>query len=113
VDGDEDLVQSSIDPDENEAHVGKGNDRKDKKAKGCRLKAIAVSRQDVVSDEEDIDDEGLELPDSDYEGEGGHTFKSLEMRTWNILHFQLDWYSLRGRSLEKPLMSVLSGTELT
>jgi hypothetical protein len=76
-DADEDVVESFVDPDENEAHVGEGNVRKDKKAKGCRLKAIVVSRQDVLLDDEDTDDEGLELPYSDSEEEGGHTFKSF------------------------------------
>jgi hypothetical protein len=76
-DGDEDLVEALVDHDENEAHVGESNVRKDKKAKGFRLKALPVVGHDVLSDEEDTDDEGLELPDSGSEGEGGHTFKSF------------------------------------
>lgn len=48
-----------------------------RKAKGSRLKAFEVTRPDVVSDEEETDDEGLQLLDSDGEGEGGQGFKSF------------------------------------
>ena len=51
--------------------------RDNKKAKGSGLKAFEVSRPDVVSDEEDTDEEGLELPDTDGEGECGHELKSF------------------------------------
>ena len=53
--------------------TAKGN----KKAKGSRLKAFDVSRPNIVSEEEDTDDEGLDLSECDDEGEGGHTFKSF------------------------------------
>jgi hypothetical protein len=75
--GDEDLLESLVDADENEAHVGEDTMKQSKKAKGSKLKSAIVIRPDVMSDEEDTDDEGLELPDSDDEGEGGPTFKSF------------------------------------
>ena len=64
--------------------TAKGN----KKAKGSMLKAFDVSRPDIVS-EEDTDDEGLDLPECDDEGEGGHTFKSF-----------------RDEDMQKPAFSV-------
>jgi hypothetical protein len=77
-DGDEDILETFVDADEDEPHVGEVTVKDSKKAKGSRLKAYAVIRPNVMSEEEDTDDEGLELPDSDAEGEGGHKFKSFK-----------------------------------
>ena len=63
-DGDDDILESFL--------VAVGDEpklRDNKKAKGSRLKTFEVSRPDVVSDVEDTDEEGLELPDTDGEGE--------------------------------------------
>jgi len=63
-DGDDDILESFL--------VAAGDEpklRDNKKAKGSRLKTFEVSRPDVVSDVEDIDEVGLELPDTDGEGE--------------------------------------------
>jgi hypothetical protein len=64
-DGDEDILETFAD--ENEGHVGEVSVKDNKKAKGSRLKYFAVNRPDVVSAEEDTDDEGLDLPESDGE----------------------------------------------
>jgi hypothetical protein len=75
-DGDEDILE--IFGDEDEAHVGEVTMKDIKKAKGSRLKPFDVIRPDVMSEEEEeTDDEILELPESDGEGEGGHGFKSF------------------------------------
>ena len=92
-DGDQDILETFADAVENEAPMrdvdasttAKGN----KKAKGSRLKAFDVSRPDIVSEEEDTDDEGLDLSECDDEGEGGHTFKSF-----------------RDEDMQKPAFSV-------
>jgi len=65
--------------------TAKGN----KKVKGSRLKAFDVSGPNIVSEEEDTDDEGIDLPECDDEGEGGHTFKSF-----------------RDEDMQKPAFSV-------
>ena len=76
-DEDQDMLEIFADGDENEAPVRDSTKTKgNRKAKGSRLKAFDVSRPDLVSGEEDTDEEGLELPESDGEGEG-HTFKSF------------------------------------
>jgi hypothetical protein len=74
-DGDEDILE--IFGDEDEAHVGEVTTKDSKKAKGSSLKPFDVIRPDVMSEEEETDDEILELPESDGEGEGGHGFKSF------------------------------------
>ena len=76
-DGDEDILETLADADEDEPHVGEVIVKDSRKAKGSRLKPYAVVRPDLMSEEEDTDDEGLDLPDSDAEGEGGHRFKSF------------------------------------
>lgn len=76
-DGDEDILETFVDADEDEAHVREVTVKESRKAKGSRLKLSDVIRHDVMSEEEDTDEEGLELPDSDAEGEGGHRFKSF------------------------------------
>ena len=71
-DGDDEILETFLDAAGDEPKL-----RDNKKAKGSRLKAFEVSRPDVVSDEEDTDEEGLELPDTDGEGECGHELKSF------------------------------------
>ena len=92
-DGDQDILETFADAVENEAPMrdvdasttAKGN----KKVKGSRLKAFDVSGPNIVSEEEDTDDEGIDLPECDDEGEGGHTFKSF-----------------RDEDMQKPAFSV-------
>jgi hypothetical protein len=74
-DGDEDILETFVD--ENEGYVGEVSVKDNKKAKGSRLKYFDVNRPNVVSEEEDTDDEVLDLPDSDGEGEDGHNLKSF------------------------------------
>ena len=75
-DGDEDILNSFVEIDEDEPHVTRPS-KDSKKAKDSRLKPFVVPRPDLTSGEEETDDEGLELPDSDTEGEGGHNIKSF------------------------------------
>ena len=63
--------------------------RDNKKAKGSGLKAFEVSRPDVVSDEEDTNEEGLELPNTDGEGECGHGLKSFRDADMQNLAFSV------------------------
>jgi hypothetical protein len=74
-DGDEDILETFAD--ENEGHVGHVCVKDNKKAKGSRLKYFVVDRPNVESEEEDTDDEGLDLPELDGEGEDSHRFKSF------------------------------------
>ena len=71
-DGDDEILETFLDAAGDEPKL-----RDNKKAKGSSLKAFEVSRPDVVSDEEDTNEEGLELPDTDGEGECGHGLKSF------------------------------------
>lgn len=68
IEGD-DLFEDNVDMD---ASVAKDN----KKARGSMLKTFQTSRPTVVADEHDTDDETLELPDSNKEGEGRGKFRS-------------------------------------
>ncbi|CAN6321157.1 unnamed protein product [Urochloa humidicola] len=70
--GDDDLFEDLV------VDVGKGN----KKAKGSKLKASEMDRTAIV-DDEDTEDECLELPDSDGEGEGRLRFKSWTEQDMN------------------------------
>lgn len=74
--GDEDLLEDNV-----ETNVGrvKGN----KKAKGSKLKAIQTIVAQTCCDDEETDDEGLELPDSDGEGEGRLRFSSFREEDLN------------------------------
>ena len=105
-DEDQDMLETFADGDENEAHVRDSTKTKgNRKAKGIRLKAFDVSRPDLVSAEEDTDEEDLELTESDGDGEGGHRFKSFRDQDMQNPAFQLDLCFLRLRNLEKPSMS--------
>lgn len=79
--GDEDLLEDCV-----ETNVGKvkGN----KKAKASKLKAIQTIVAQQIDDDE-TDDEGLELPDSDGEGEG-----------------RVRLFSFRDEDLNSPTFSV-------
>ncbi|CAN6304592.1 unnamed protein product [Urochloa humidicola] len=67
--GDEDLFEDNVDM---EVNAVKDN----KKARGSKLKTFQTSRPAAVNDEDDSDEEALELPDSDGEGEGMVKFRS-------------------------------------
>lgn len=68
--GDADLFEDLITSHEKEV-------KDHKKAKGSKLKTLEISRPIQESDEEDTDDEGLDLPDSDGEGDVRLRFSSF------------------------------------
>jgi len=74
-DGDK-YVLDTLD-DEDEAHVREVTIKDSKKTKGSKLKTFAVARPDVTSEEEDTNDDGLELSESNEEVEDNHRFKSF------------------------------------
>lgn len=67
--GDDDLFEDNFDMDVK-------TDKDNKKARGSQLKAYEISRPAMGNDEEDIEDEVLELPDSDGDAEGTVKFRS-------------------------------------
>lgn len=82
-DGDEDVLNSFVDvDDEAEPHVIRPP-KDSRKAKGSRLKGFDVPRPEIVTDDEETDDEGLDLPYYDGEGEGGHNLKSFRDEDMN------------------------------
>jgi hypothetical protein len=70
-DGDEDLF-------EDEVHLNVPVKKGNKKAKGSQLKAVEVTKNDTVVGDADTDDEGLDLPESDGEGE-----ERMRFNYWN------------------------------
>jgi hypothetical protein len=68
--GDADLFEDLV-----SSHVNVVKDNK--KAKGSKLKTLAISRPIQGSDEEDTDDEGLDLPESDGEDDVRLRFTSF------------------------------------
>ncbi|CAO2201081.1 unnamed protein product [Urochloa humidicola] len=74
--GDNDLLEEDIEVD---VKVLKDN----KKARGSQLKAYETSRPTQVNDDEDTDDEILELPELDGEGESRMRFRSWKEENMN------------------------------
>jgi hypothetical protein len=83
-DGDEDLFEDAID-----VIVPEVKGKKKKKAKGSQLKAIEIRVPTVVDDDADIEDDGLDLPESDGEGEERMRFNSWNQEDMNNLAFSV------------------------
>lgn len=60
-----------------------------KKARGSKLKTLEISRPIQGTDEEDTDDDGLDLPESDGEGDVRLRFHLLVRRICKIQPFML------------------------